>query len=60
MLGGSLLVITRECDRWTSAQGRERDRLDVPALDTDGHLMVVELERDEAPEESSRSAARDG
>lgn len=30
MLGGSLLVVTSVCDRWVSALGRDRDRLDVP------------------------------
>ena len=41
MVGGSLLVITSEYDRWSSARGRERDRLDAPVVDRPDEWWAV-------------------
>jgi hypothetical protein len=50
ILGGDVLIITSEFDRWESRGGAERDRLDVLGLASDGHLVVAELKRDAAPD----------
>ncbi|PFG34543.1 MGMT family protein [Sanguibacter antarcticus] len=51
ILGPGVMVITLEFDRWWSGSGtRERDRLDVLGLGTDGRLVVAELKRDRAPD----------
>ena len=51
ILGGDVLVLAFEFDRWRAATGeRERDRLDVLGIGTDGRLVVAELKRDRAPD----------
>jgi hypothetical protein len=45
-----VLIITFEFDRWSSAAGPQRDRLDVLGLGRDGRLVVAELKRGRAPD----------
>jgi hypothetical protein len=51
ILGPDVLVVTFEFDRWRATAGdRERDRLDVLGIDSDGRIVVAELKRDRAPD----------
>lgn len=51
ILGEDVLIVTFEFDRWlTNAGQSQADRLDVLGIDSSGHLLVVELKRDKAPD----------
>lgn len=51
ILGPDILIVAFEFDRWWASGGdRERDRLDVLGIATDGRLVVAELKRDRAPD----------
>lgn len=59
ILGPDVMIIAFEFDRWSSASGdRERDRLDVLGLGSDGRLVVAELKRDRAPETVNMQALK--
>lgn len=51
ILGSDVMIVTLEFGRWTgNTGGLEQDRLDILGLSDDGHLVVVELKRDRAPD----------
>ena len=59
LLGGEVMVVTAEFDRWIGAGGvRPLDRLDLLAVRSDGTLLVAELKRGEAPDTVEMQAVK--
>ena len=58
--GPDVMIVAFEFDRWRGSTSgeRERDRLDVLGLGTDGRLVVAELKRDRAPETVNMQAIK--
>jgi len=50
ILGPGVMIVTFEFDRWQSASGAQKDRLDILGLGRDGRLVVAELKRGTAPD----------
>jgi hypothetical protein len=50
IIGPDVMIVTFEFDRWTSAAGAQKDRLDVLGLGKDGRIVVAELKRGRAPD----------
>jgi hypothetical protein len=59
ILGADVMIVAFEFDRWQSAGAeRERDRLDVLGIDSNGRLIVAELKRDRAPDAAQMQAVK--
>jgi hypothetical protein len=50
IIGPDVMIVTFEFDRWSSAAGAQKDRLDVLGLGQDGRIVVAELKRGRAPD----------
>jgi hypothetical protein len=50
IIGPGVMIVTFEFDKWSSASGEQKDRLDVLGLGQDGRIVVAELKRGRAPD----------
>lgn len=58
IIGPDVMIVTFEFDRWSSAGGEQKDRLDVLGLGRDGRIIVAELKRGRAPETTDMQALK--
>ena len=56
IIGPDVMIVTFEFDKWSSAGGEQKDRLDVLGLGKDGRIVVAELKRGRAPDTTDMQA----
>ena len=58
IIGPDVMIVTFEFDKWSSASGEQKDRLDVLGLGQDGRIVVAELKRGRAPDTVNMQALK--
>jgi hypothetical protein len=58
IIGPDVMIVTFEFDKWSSAGGEQKDRLDVLGLGKDGRIVVAELKRGRAPDTTDMQALK--
>ncbi len=58
IIGPGVMIVTFEFDRWSSASGSQKDRLDVLGFGEDGRIVLAELKRGHAPDTADMQALK--